>query len=163
MKSFILVKWIWGTLQNCCLAIIDELEKQLFTKNLFKWANKKCKKFKNVKNTWKILSFFTCDHMYSSWDIGCDRQSFLSFWVIFCPFTPLIICKIKILKKWKKRLEISSVSTHVPQMTIICKGPEIWSATDNNVKSYNVWFLRYGVRQTEFFLILDHFLSFYLS
>ena len=28
-------------------------------------------------------------------------------------------------------------------------------------KSYDVWFLRYGVQQTGFFLILDHFLPFY--
>ena len=29
-------------------------------------------------------------------------------------------------------------------------------------KSYDVWFLRYGARQTEFILILDHFLLFYI-
>ena len=40
--------------------------------------------------------------MYGSWDIKCDRQKFLSFWNIFCPFTPLTQ-KIKILKKWKKK------------------------------------------------------------
>ena len=28
-------------------------------------------------------------------------------------------------------------------------------------QSYDVWFLRYGVWQTEFFVILDHFLPFY--
>ena len=28
-------------------------------------------------------------------------------------------------------------------------------------RSYDVWFLRYGARQTEFFVILDHFLPFY--
>ena len=28
-------------------------------------------------------------------------------------------------------------------------------------KSYDVWFLRYGVQQTEFFVILGHFLPFY--
>ena len=36
------------------------------------------------------------DHMYSFWDMECNRQSFLSFWVIFCPFTPLTTQKIKI-------------------------------------------------------------------
>ena len=30
-------------------------------------------------------------------------------------------------------------------------------------QSYDVWFLRYGVRQTQFFIILSHFLSFYLT
>ena len=28
-------------------------------------------------------------------------------------------------------------------------------------QSYDVWFLRYGVRQTKFFVIMDHFLPFY--
>ena len=40
--------------------------------------------------------------MYGSWDIKHDGQNFLSFWTIFCPFTPLITWKIKILKKLKK-------------------------------------------------------------
>ena len=26
--------------------------------------------------------------IYGSWDIECNRQIFLSFWTIFCPFTP---------------------------------------------------------------------------
>ena len=40
---------MWGTTQNFCLAFIDELEKQLFIKELLKWANKKCKNF-NIHN-----------------------------------------------------------------------------------------------------------------
>ena len=52
-------------------------------------------------------------HKWQSYDVwflrygASDRQNFLSFWTDFCPFTPLTIRKIKILKKWKKRLEIS--------------------------------------------------------
>ena len=42
------------------------------------------------------------DHMMNgSWDMERDRQNFLSFWTIFCPFTPLTTQKFKILKKWK--------------------------------------------------------------
>ena len=26
--------------------------------------------------------------MYHSWDMECDRHNFLSFWTVFCPFTP---------------------------------------------------------------------------
>ena len=26
--------------------------------------------------------------MYGSWDMECNRQNFLSFWTIFCPFSP---------------------------------------------------------------------------
>ena len=40
------------------------------------------------------------DHMiYGSWDIRCDRHNVLLFLAIFCPFTPVTIQKIKILKK----------------------------------------------------------------
>ena len=62
----------------------------------------------NFEKKWKkcleILSFYTymCtineDHMiYGSWNIRCDRQKFLTFWAIFCPFNPLTTWKIKIL------------------------------------------------------------------
>ena len=37
-----------------------------------------------------------------------DIRNFLSFWTIFCPFTPLTTRKIKILKKRKQLLEIIS-------------------------------------------------------
>ena len=40
--------------------------------------------------------------MYGSWDMEHNGQNFLSFWTVFCPFTPLTTWKIKILKKWKK-------------------------------------------------------------
>ena len=39
--------------------------------------------------------------MYGSWDMKHDGHNFLSFWTLFCPFTPLTTWKIKILKKWK--------------------------------------------------------------
>ena len=57
--------------------------------------------------------------MYGSWDIKQDRQNFLSFWTVFCPFTPLTTQKIKILKNWKKHLEISSFYTSVPKIMIM--------------------------------------------
>ena len=61
---------------------------------------------------------------------ACARQNVFSFWTIFCSFTPLTMQKIKILKKWKKRLEASSFPTSAPQMTIISSMiPDIWSTT----------------------------------
>ena len=43
------------------------------------------------------------DHMmYASWDMEYDRNNFLSFWAIFCPFTPLLTPKTKIWKNVKK-------------------------------------------------------------
>ena len=75
------------------------------------------------------------DHMYVSWDIRHSR-AFLSFWAIFCVLTLLTTRKIKILKIWKKYLQISFY-TCLPQMTIIwCMVPEIWSVT------YKIFYLR---------------------
>ena len=39
---------------------------------------------------------------YDIWSMEHNRHNFLSFWNIFCLFTPLTTKKIKILKKWKK-------------------------------------------------------------
>ena len=35
--------------------------------------------------------------IYGSWNIRCDSQKFLTFWVIFCLFNPFTTWKIKIL------------------------------------------------------------------
>ena len=68
--------------------------------------------------------------MYGCWDIKCDKQNFLSFWTIFCPFNTLTTWKIKISKKWKKHLEISFY-TSVPKIMVICYTvPEIWCMTN---------------------------------
>ena len=62
------------------------------------------------KTTGDIFTLHLCNinshMMYGSRDKR-DRQNFLKFWTNFCPFTSLTTLKIKILKKWKKRLEIS--------------------------------------------------------
>ena len=74
------------------------------------------------------------DHMmYGSWDIKRNKQFFdnLGF---FCPLTPLAAQKIKISKKWKKCLEISSFRMFVPKVMIRwCTVPEIKCATDRRV------------------------------
>ena len=135
--------------------------------------------------------------MHGYWDIDCDRQNFCHFEPFFCPFTPLTTQKIKILKKWNKNLEISSIYTCVLQMTIIwCTDHDIhiflsfWvifcpftPLTTLKIKILNKWkktpgdiinlSLRttnddhmYGSWDTEcnrqkFFVILDQFLLFY--
>ena len=72
--------------------------------------------------------------MYGSWDMEHDRQNFLSFWTLFCPFTPVTTRKIIIFKKWKKHLEILSFYTSVPKIMIMCyRVPEIWCTTDVSV------------------------------
>ena len=99
----------------------------------------KIKIWKKYKNDLEISSFYrytfytiSQDHMmHSSWDIKCKRQSSLSLWALFPPLTLLTTEKIKILKKWKKPLEILSSYTRVPQIPgIWCMVPEISSATD---------------------------------
>ena len=70
--------------------------------------------------------------MYDSWDIEYDRQTFLLFWAIFCPFTALTAQKIKLSKKWKKVWRYHHF-THVYQ--------KLWFD--------DVRFLRNGVRQTD--------------
>ena len=67
-------------------------------------------------NNCQILSFYTCVPQTTiTWcmvpEISSTTDNFLSFWAIFCPFTPVIIQKIKILKKIKKCLEILSLYT----------------------------------------------------
>ena len=84
--------------------------------------------------------------MYGSWVMEWDRQNILSFQPIFCLFTPWTICKIKIKKKMKKDLEIF-------WLTLVY----------HKWQSYCVWCLRYGEQQTEFSVILDHFLPFYTT
>ena len=89
------------------------------------------------------------DHMmHDSWNIRCDRQgrqNCSSFWVIFCPFTPLTIWKTKILEKNEKNAWRYYHVTHAYHKS----------------QSYDVRFLRYEVQPTEIFVILDHFLLCY--
>ena len=68
--------------------------------------NKTLKKRKKTPEYIIILHMFTKNYdqmMYGFWDMVLDRcNCYLSFWVMFCPFTLLTPQKIKILKKWKK-------------------------------------------------------------
>ena len=88
--------------------------------------------------------------MYAVWDTEHERQIFFSFWTIFCPFTPhsppLITQRIKIFKKWKKKKKTWRYH-HFTQVYYK------W-------QSYDIWFLRYEVHQTNFFSHLGH-LSFF--
>ena len=105
-------------------------------------TTQKIKILKNWKKTpGDIIILHKCtknhDHMlYCSWDMVHDRcNCYFSFWAIFCPFTPLTTQKIKISKKWKKHLEISSFYTCVPKIMITwCTVPEIWCVTDGQMK-----------------------------
>ena len=82
------------------------------------------------------------NHMiYSSSNMEWHRQNILSFWTIFCPFTPLTTWKINILKKWKKQLEMSTFDTYVQKITIIWYMlPDIWSAKDRIFSNFRPFF-----------------------
>ena len=104
--------------------------------------------FKKMKKTHgDIIILHKCtknhDHMlYCSWDMACDRcNCYFSFWAIFCPFTPLTAQKIKIFKKWKKTLELSSFYTGVRRIMIRwCTVPEKWCERDGRKK----WHIEVG-------------------
>ena len=61
--------------------------------------NQNFKKLKKVLGDIIILHTCTINNnpmMYGSWNMEGKGQNFLSFWTIFCPFTPLTTQKIKI-------------------------------------------------------------------
>ena len=117
-----------------------------FLPSPLKTKNQNFEKMKEIAEDIIILYKRTKNHnhlRYGSWDIEWERHNLLTFWVIFRPFTPLTTQKTNILKKWKQHLETFSFYTCVSKS-----------------QSYHVCFLRYGVQQTEFFLILGHFCPF---
>ena len=102
----------------------------------------------NEKIIWRCHNFTHAKNhnhmMYSSGDMECDRHNFLSFQAIFCLLPHYRPWKLNFGKNIKKAWRYYPF-THVYHK---------W-------RSYDVWFLRYEVRQTEIFVILDHFLLFY--
>ena len=105
-------------------------------------------KKKKKRSPWKIrIRYFTYFHQktqsYVVWFLRYSvRQiEFLSFWAIFCPFTTLTPEKSKFFEKnaWSYQ-----------HFTLVY--PK-W-------QSYDVWFVKYGVQQTQFFVILVYFLPF---
>ena len=91
-------------------------------------GNTKNQNFEKMKKTpGDIIISHKCtinnNHMmYDSWDLKHTRKFFLSIWAIFCPFTPLTTQKIKILKKWKKHMEISSFYICVTNIEVTYRG-----------------------------------------
>ena len=109
---------------------------------------------KNEKICWRYHHFthvYQKSQLYDVWSLKYrERQTdFLSFWAIFCPFTyppshPLMIPKIKILKKMNKMpADIILLYIHVYHK---------WRSCD-------IWFLKYKVQQTQIFIFLGHFFA----
>ena len=107
------------------------------------------KKWRKIAGDIIILHMCIKNHnqmMYGFRDTEWNGQNFFAFGPISYPFTPLTTWKIRILKKWKKTLRCYHF-IHVYHK---------W-------QSYDVWFLRYGARRTEFFVIWGNFYPFYLT
>ena len=107
--------------------------------------SKKMKKKKKMTGDIIILHKCTKTHnhmLYCSWDLvhdGCN--CYFSFWTIFCPFTSATAWKMKISKKMKKILEISSFYKSVQKTMIICyTALEIWRVTDVIVFHFRQFF-----------------------
>ena len=151
-QSKITQMWRWGPPWISVWHSLMNLKNNYLLKKLLKRANKKCKYFNVYKNEKKIIKikkntwrhhYFTPSYQqsswydHSSWDIECDRLK-LVIMNHFCPFTlPLPKTqKIRIFKKWKKKW---------------------WRYHHSQVyqkpQSYEVKFLRYGVKQKEFCII----------
>ena len=80
----------------------------------------------------------------ASWDMKCERHKFLSFWDIFCPFTPITSLKNTTWKNHKK----------TPGNIIL-----LHMCTENeDHMMYGSWDIRCD--RLSFFVILGHFLPF---
>ena len=116
---------------------------------LLPYGPRKSKFWKNKKKIIWRYHFTKVYHKWSSYDIwflryGVQQTEFFVILDCFLPFYPLTTWKIKILKKWKK-------AWRYYHLTQVCHK---WQSND-------LWFLRYQVRRTEFFVILNHFLPLY--
>ena len=110
----------------------------------------KIKILKKNEKSLQILSFYAymCtineDHMiYGSCNIGCDRQNFFVILGHFLHFQPPDNPENQNFK-----IEKNTWRYHFTHL-------------QHKWQSYDVWHLRYGVWQTEFFVILDRFSPFY--
>ena len=111
--------------------------------------------FKKMKKTpGDIILLHMCtineDHMiYGSWNIRHNRQNFLSFWAIFAlsppPQTP---------PQRHRKSRFWTIEKNIWRCYHFVQVDHKW-------QSYDVWFLRYGAWQTEFFVTLDCFFPFY--
>ena len=124
-------KWQWydlwflrfGAWQPDFFVILDHFSP-------FYTPNTKNQNFEKMKKNSRTHHHFTQVYQ-KSWSY---TTLFLRYdvWQYFCPFTPLTTQKIKIFKKWKNILGISSFYTHIPKIMIT-------HCTDR----------RYGARQTD--------------
>ena len=103
------------------------------------------KKVKITKNTCKYHYQDLDDMIYRSWDIEQDKLKLVILGHFFL-WIPLKAPKTKILKNQN-----------------ICWKHSHFTNVHQKSRLYDVRFLKYGVRQTQFLVILGHFFPFYLT
>ena len=126
-----------GAQQTKCFVILDHF---LPFNSPMDQENQNFQKIHNTPEDIIILQMRTINDshmMCGSWDMKCNRQNFLSFWVIFCPFTLLTSQKIKILKKWKKVWCYHFTHVYHKWQSHDVWVPEIWSVTDTTLCHYD--------------------------
>ena len=96
------------------------------------------------KNTWRYYDFTNVYHRWKAYDIWFFRRGvqqtklfvIMDRFLLFCS-PPLTTQKIKILKKWKRHLEILWFYISVPKIMIRwCMVREIWCVIDVIVISH---------------------------
>ena len=145
---------------------------------------KKTPKKEKRKKLLEISSFYMCaKNHYNDVRFLRHRVRQTKPFVILghcLPLYPLMIPKIKTLKKWKKFMEkwqtefviwghfLPFHPTDDPENQNFEKLKNAWryhhfTNVHHKWQSYDAWFLRYEAQQIEFFIILDHNLLFYPS
>ena len=102
------------------------------------------------KSIWRCHHFIQVYPKLQSYDVcllryGVRQTAFFVILDHFLPFYPHNNLENKNFEKMKKNFWRYYHFTHVYHIR----------------KSYDVWLLRYGAQQTDFFLIFNHFLSFH--
>ena len=109
--------------------------------------SRKNENFNTMKKSLEISSFYTivpkimiiCFIVPEIWRVT-DVIVIFHFGLFFTLLPPLTAQKIKISKKLKKTLEISSFYTCVPKIMIRwCTVPEIWCATGGQTDGRKKW------------------------
>ena len=113
-------------------------------------TTRKIKILKKLKKAWRYYHFIHFHHNWQSYAVWFLRYwawqtELLPFWTILCPFTSLTTRKSKF---WKNKKEPGDII--ILHMCII----------NDNHMMYGSWDMKHD---TKFFVILDHFLSFYPS
>ena len=92
-----------------------------------------------------MSSFYICvqnydQMMHGSWDMVRNRcNCYFSFWAIFCPFIPLTAKKIKILKKWKKKMPGDIIIWHICTKNYDQMMYGSWDMVRNGCIYFSLW------------------------